>query len=109
MTRGGHGLPKVSFGPAMPYPSTPCGRVTSEAALRLFQGWPAHKVDGLQPSSTSLDTPHCTPMHVMIKDGIILLFSLTTYLTFIHGKPEGNGAWRGVSKGVENGCKPPAL
>jgi hypothetical protein len=25
---GGHGLPKVSPGPAMPYPSMPCGRAT---------------------------------------------------------------------------------
>jgi hypothetical protein len=30
MARGGHGLPKFSTGPAMPYPSTPCGRATLE-------------------------------------------------------------------------------
>jgi hypothetical protein len=30
MARGGHGLPKVSPGPAMPYPSTPCGWSTTE-------------------------------------------------------------------------------
>jgi hypothetical protein len=28
MARGGHGLPKVSRRPDMPYPSTPCGRAT---------------------------------------------------------------------------------
>jgi hypothetical protein len=26
MARGGHGIPKVSPGPAMPDPSTPCGQ-----------------------------------------------------------------------------------
>jgi hypothetical protein len=26
MTRGGHGLPKVSCGPAMPYHTTTCGQ-----------------------------------------------------------------------------------
>jgi hypothetical protein len=33
MARGGHGIPKVSPGPAMPDPSTPCGRATAEMAL----------------------------------------------------------------------------
>jgi hypothetical protein len=32
MERGGHGLPKVSPVPAMPYPSTPCGWVNPETA-----------------------------------------------------------------------------
>jgi hypothetical protein len=35
---GGHGIFKVSVGPAMPYPSTPCWRATTETALWLFQG-----------------------------------------------------------------------
>jgi hypothetical protein len=38
MARGGHGLPKVSPGPAMPYPSMPCGRLLplwSPHAVRL--------------------------------------------------------------------------
>jgi hypothetical protein len=34
-------LPKVSFGPAMPYPSTPCEQATLETGLQPFQGWPA--------------------------------------------------------------------
>jgi hypothetical protein len=38
MARGGHGLPKVSPGTAMPYPSMPWGRATPETALRPFQG-----------------------------------------------------------------------
>jgi hypothetical protein len=33
-----NGLPKVSLGPAMPDPSTPCGRATPEMALRSFLG-----------------------------------------------------------------------
>jgi hypothetical protein len=34
MARGGHGLPKVSLGPAMPHPSTPCERATPETPRR---------------------------------------------------------------------------
>jgi hypothetical protein len=45
IARGGHGLPNVSPGRAMPYPSMP------------LQRWPACRVDGLGPSSTALDTP----------------------------------------------------
>jgi hypothetical protein len=37
MARGIHRLPKVSTGPAMPDPSTPCGQAT----LQPFQGWAA--------------------------------------------------------------------
>jgi hypothetical protein len=37
MARGGHGLPKLSLGPTMPYPSMPCGRATPETALQPFQ------------------------------------------------------------------------
>jgi hypothetical protein len=44
MTRGIHGLPKVSPGPSIPDPSTPCGP---------FRGWSAHSAGGLRPSSTS--------------------------------------------------------
>jgi hypothetical protein len=51
MARGGHGLPKVSLGPAMPYPSTSRGRATPGAG----QG-------GLWPSSTPLDIQRHTPM-----------------------------------------------
>jgi hypothetical protein len=37
MARGGHGLSKVSPGPAMPYPNMPCRWDTPKRALRLFQ------------------------------------------------------------------------
>jgi hypothetical protein len=40
MSRGGHGLRKVSPGLAMPYPSTPCGQATPETR-KPFLRWPA--------------------------------------------------------------------
>jgi hypothetical protein len=57
MERGGHGLPKVSLEPTMPYPSLPCGRATPEMALVPFQGWLACRVGELQPSSCPLGHP----------------------------------------------------
>jgi hypothetical protein len=68
MARGAHGLSKVLFGPAMPYPSTPCEQATPETARQLFQGWPTHRAGGLRPSSTLLDTPRCMsmpPLHLV--------------------------------------------
>jgi hypothetical protein len=62
MTWGGNGLPKVLFVPIMAYLSMPCGRATPEMALQPFQEWPARRAGGLQPSSTHLETPRCTPM-----------------------------------------------
>jgi hypothetical protein len=56
MGRGGHGLPKVSLGLAMPYSSTSCGLATPKTALRcdpiagrstcsrLLHLWPHHAV-----------------------------------------------------------------
>jgi hypothetical protein len=44
LARGDHGLPQVLLGPAMPNPSTPCRRATSETAVGLARpqgGWPA--------------------------------------------------------------------
>jgi hypothetical protein len=65
MARGGHELPKVSTGLAIPYPSTFCEQATPEMALWTFQGWPACRAGGLRPSLTPLVTPHLTPMVVM--------------------------------------------
>jgi hypothetical protein len=59
---GGHGLPKVSPGPAIPDPFAPCGRATPKTALRLFRGCPTYRVGVLQPSFTLLDIPRHTPM-----------------------------------------------
>jgi hypothetical protein len=64
--RGGHGVPKVSLGPAMPYPSMPCRLATPETDLHPFQEWPAHSAGGLRPSSTPLDIPRRTPMLVQL-------------------------------------------
>jgi hypothetical protein len=41
MARGGHGLPKVSPGPIMPYLFMHCRPATPEKALHSFQQWPA--------------------------------------------------------------------
>jgi hypothetical protein len=60
IARGGHGLPKVSPRPDMPYPFTPCRRAIPETALQLFWGWPACRVGSLRLSSTPLDTPRRT-------------------------------------------------
>jgi hypothetical protein len=40
---GGHGLPKVSPGPAMPDPSTPFGWAIPETTLQPFLECPAHR------------------------------------------------------------------
>jgi hypothetical protein len=65
MARGGHGLPYVTPGPTLPYPSMPCGRTTPETALQPFQRWPAHWMGDLWLSSSPLDTPRRMP----IKEG----------------------------------------
>jgi hypothetical protein len=68
MTRGGHGLPKVSPGPAMRYLSLPCGRATPEMTswpLQPFQGWPTRR-----PSSTPLDTQRGTPLSQGLRKGV---------------------------------------
>jgi hypothetical protein len=36
MARGGHGLPKVLLGPAMPYPSTLCGFAVEKSGRKLI-------------------------------------------------------------------------
>jgi hypothetical protein len=60
--KGGTWTPKVSLGTAMHYLSTPCRWASLEIALLLFQGWHAHRVGDLRPSSTCSDTPRRTPM-----------------------------------------------
>jgi hypothetical protein len=62
LARGLHGLPRVSPGPALRNPSTPCRRATPETAFRPFRGWPAHRAGGLRPSDTPLDTPRRTSL-----------------------------------------------
>jgi hypothetical protein len=62
MARGVHRLPKVSPGPAMPDPSTSCGRAIPETALHPFHRWSSCRAGGLWPTSTPSDTPRTTPM-----------------------------------------------
>jgi hypothetical protein len=50
LARGCHGLPKVSLGPAMSYPSTPCRRATPETTLRPFQREVAHPKSWRSPA-----------------------------------------------------------
>jgi hypothetical protein len=58
--KGGHGLPKVSLGPAMPNLSTPCERATPETARgqvacgRLLPPWTIHAVRLFPESNYSI-------------------------------------------------------
>jgi hypothetical protein len=76
MARDGHGLPKVSLGPAMSCPSMPCWWGTPEKSFCLFQGWPACRAGGQRRPSTSLDTPRRTTMFEIMKCGSILFISV---------------------------------
>jgi hypothetical protein len=60
MARGGHGLPKLSTGPAMPDRSTPCGQANPETDSQPFQQRPAPMAGGLWPSPIPLETPCLT-------------------------------------------------
>jgi hypothetical protein len=85
MAIGGHGLPKVSPGPASPDPSTPCGRATPLIGLRLFQGCPTRRAGGLLPSSTLMNTQRHTP--------VFLLYKLTSFPS-LSGGGVGSGEQR---------------
>jgi hypothetical protein len=65
MARGGQGLPKVSLGPAMPNPYTPCGWATPEMAIRPFWGWPARMAGVLWIPNTvqACDQVSCSESH----------------------------------------------
>jgi hypothetical protein len=61
--KGGHGLPGVSPGPAIPYPSTPCGWTTPEIALYyivIAVSGVAHPQGG-QPAAVFYPFGHPTP------------------------------------------------
>jgi hypothetical protein len=61
MARGGHGLPKVPHGPAMPNPSMPCRRTTLETTVSCNAvsgvAWP----QGGRPVAVSFPFRHPTP------------------------------------------------
>jgi hypothetical protein len=64
MAWGSHKLLKVSLGPALLYPSKLYGQANPETAFWPFQGRPARKTGGLQPSFTPMDPPRSMPMSV---------------------------------------------
>jgi hypothetical protein len=74
MSRGGHGLPKVSPGPVMPYPSRSCGGATPYNRFR--GGSPTRQVTYVR--LLSLWTPHAVRVWT------------------------GQVAWRGKTDDVEN-------
>jgi hypothetical protein len=59
MARDGHGLPKVLLGPAMPDPSTPCGRATPVTALTTISGVACPQ--GSRPAAVFYAFGHHTP------------------------------------------------
>jgi hypothetical protein len=61
MASAAHGLPKVLLGPAMPNPSTPCGRTPLKPLTAVSVV--AVRTDGvLRPSCTSMVTPNRMPL-----------------------------------------------
>jgi hypothetical protein len=192
MARGGHGLPKVSSGPAMPDPSMPCGQATPDdrfrvgspagwaACSRLLPLWTPHAVRlclsftcwclrllplplepfvlmhffRFDPSQTnemvthSKRLPRVTPpaprspwtsVHWFLGMGLVPLrrgngrgdavsstgqvgmrwgdrrsggyawLRLLSFWTSVALRVRVVGVWRGVSKGVEDGRRPPTL
>jgi hypothetical protein len=61
MARGGHGLPKVSPGSAMPYPSTPAGRATPKTALGPMAVSGVASPQGGRPAGVFYPFSHPTP------------------------------------------------
>jgi hypothetical protein len=111
--RGGHGLPKFSPGPPGPALLRPAGRPPLKR--------PDNRADGLRLSSTPLDTPRRSRSPVVgLTLSLPLLFVCSCFC--LEGEEEDlksrgfqkqssmtGPARRGVSKGVEDGRRPPAL
>jgi hypothetical protein len=77
----GHGLPKVSLGPTMPYPSTPCKRPPLKRLYGCFRG--GHPQDK-QPVTffypLGLPTPYAYLMSSSRDDHAIMTsFSVTSF------------------------------
>jgi hypothetical protein len=94
----------------IPDPFTPSRRATPETALGPFKGWSAHAAGGLRLSSTPLDTPRLTPM---LEIQSCLDFETMVFLmldeNFTRHSLKFTGVWRGVSKGVKDSRRLPAL
>jgi hypothetical protein len=65
-----NGLPRISTGSAMPYPSTPCRRATPETTVRRSQGRPICRLGSLRAASscTLFDTPRHAHVHKKMND-----------------------------------------
>jgi hypothetical protein len=74
MASGGHGLPIVSPGLAMPDPSMPCGRATPGTAL-----WP---LQGGQPAAVFYPFGHPTPYAYGFSDQVSNKIQFKRYENF---------------------------
>jgi hypothetical protein len=63
MGKSGHGLPKVSPGPAMPYPSVPCVRPPLKQSPGHFRGGSTAGRTACGHLLAPLDTPRRTPLN----------------------------------------------
>jgi hypothetical protein len=105
MARGGQELPKVSSGPAMPYPLTPCRRATPETA-----SWVAHPQSG-RPAVVFYPFGH--PMlyaYGAARAAMSAAFvSCDEFPQLRLAQDASRGVRRAVSKGVEDGRRLLAL
>jgi hypothetical protein len=69
VARGGNGLPKVSLGLAMPYPSMPYRWATPETALRPFQGWHTYRAETYRTCRTYRTRLFILNLHIQRRNG----------------------------------------
>jgi hypothetical protein len=102
MARGGHGHPKISPGPAMPYPSMPCGRTTSETALQ--RGLPV----GRWPAAFFYPSGHPGPyVYTINSKALLVCFSSADihtasilYICFVYTSPLHRNCAKHISRQV---------
>jgi hypothetical protein len=88
----GHGLYKVSPGPAMPNSFKPCRKATPDSALWSFQWWPARRAGGLHPLGTPCHMPMCfsRPYLLLLLLLLFLLFCISRLVgihVFVGSRP----------------------
>jgi hypothetical protein len=76
MARAGKGLPKVSPGAAIPYPSMPCGWATFETVLQLFQRCPPQ---GRWPAAVFYPFGQPTPYNYSVSSTVNLMLETFTF------------------------------
>jgi hypothetical protein len=95
----------------LPCPTLPCPAMGHP--LWPFQKWPACMAVGLRSSSSPLDTTRRTPMVQMGKAGrrrAVRRIPASVRQSRLRMRQEVlTGVRRGVSKGVEDGCRPSAI